>query len=195
MIRHTPDIELLRQGDKEEFAKIFYEFFDLLFALGYQYTKNHQVAEEMAQETFIGLWEARATLGKESNIRNWLYTVTKNKCLNHLRNELNATRHLNTIRAQELKFAEESMNSLGSTFAEFEELQSRIGSAIVQLPPDLHTVFEMNRFGGLTYGEIARELNLSEKAIEARMSKALKILKAALKDYFPILLIIQVGIF
>jgi RNA polymerase sigma-70 factor, ECF subfamily len=194
MIRHSPDIELLRQGDKEEFAKIFYEFFDLLFALGYQYTKNRQVAEEMAQETFIGLWEARATLDTGSNIRNWLYTVTKNKCLNHLRNELNATRHLNTIRAQEVKFAEESMNSLGSTFAEFEELQSRIGSAIAHLPPDLQTVFDMNRYGGLTYGEIARELNLSEKAIEARMSKALKILKAALKDYFPILLIIHGGI-
>jgi RNA polymerase sigma-70 factor, ECF subfamily len=191
MIRHTPDIELLRKGDKEEFAKIYYEFFDLLFALGYQYTKNHQVAEEMAQETFIGLWETRATLGTESNIRNWLYTVTKNKCLNHLRNELNATRHLNTIRAQELKFAEESMNSLGSNFAELVELQSRIGSAIAHLPADLQTVFDMNRYGGLTYGEIARELNLSEKAIEARMSKALKILKAALKDYFPILLIIH----
>ena len=195
MIRHTPDIELLRKGDKEEFAKIYYEFFDLLFALGYQYTKNHQVAEEMAQEAFIGLWEARATLGAESNIRNWLYTVTKNKCLNHLRNELTAARHLNTIRAQEVKFAEESMNSLGNTFAELEELQSRIGAAIAQLPPDLKTVFEMNRYVGLTYVEIARELDLSEKAIEARMSKALKILKAALKDYFPILLIIQGSIF
>jgi RNA polymerase sigma-70 factor (ECF subfamily) len=191
MIRHTPDIKLLRQGDKEEFSKIFYEFFDLLFALGYQYTKNNQVAEEIAQEAFIGLWEARATLGTESNIRNWLYTVTKNKCLNHLRNELTAARHLNTIRAHEVRFAAESVNSLGNTFAEFEELQSRIGSAIAQLPPDLQTVFEMNRYGGMTYVEIARELNLSEKAIEARMTKALKILKAALKDYFPILLLIQ----
>jgi RNA polymerase sigma-70 factor, ECF subfamily len=193
MVRHTPDIERLRQGDKGEFEKIFYEFFDLLFAIGYQYTKNQQVAEEMAQDAFLGLWETRLSLNPDSNIRNWLYTVTKNKCLNHLRDEQIAARHLNAVRAHEARYAEESLNSLGGTWAESRELQARIGDAIAQLPPDLRAVFEMNRFEGMTYSDIASKLNLSEKAIEARMSKALHILRKELKDYFPLFLLMYSG--
>ena len=193
MVRHTPDIERLRRGDKGEFEKIFYEFFELLYAIGFQYTKNQQVAEEMAQDAFLGLWEARQTLNPDSNIRNWLYTVTKNKCLNHLRNEQIAARHLNAVRAYEAEFAEKSLNSMGDSWTEFKELQARIGEAIAQLPPDLRAVFEMNRFEGMTYNDIAMKLSLSEKAVEARMSKALRILRKELKDYFPLFLLIYSG--
>lgn len=194
MTRHVPDIGLLRKGDKEEFRKVFHEFFDLLYALGYQYTKNLQVAEEMAQDAFMGLWEIRNTLEEGFNVRNWLYTVTKNKCLNYLRNEQIAARHLNYIRLREMEFAEESLKHTGSSYTEFQELQSRIGAAIANLPPDLRNVFEMNRFEGLTYMEIASKLSLSEKAIEARMSKALKMLKQELKDYFPLFIVMYGGL-
>ena len=147
----------------------------------------------MAQDAFLGLWEARQTLNPDSNIRNWLYTVTKNKCLNHLRNEQIAARHLNAVRAYEAEFAEKSLNSMGDSWTEFKELQARIGEAIAQLPPDLRAVFEMNRFEGMTYNDIAMKLSLSEKAVEARMSKALRILRKELKDYFPLFLLIYSG--
>lgn len=185
MMRHEPDIDLLRKGDNMEFGRIYDEFAGVLYALGCQYTRNQAVAEEKVQEAFLKLWEIREHLKPDSNIKNLLYSITRNSCLNHLRNEQIAARHLDNIRFQEARMAEESLLSTGTTYAEFEELRRKIGEAIANLPPGLREVFEMNRIDGLTYREISLKLNLSQKAIEARMSKALKILRANLKEYFP----------
>lgn len=186
MAKHTPDIDLLRKGDKKEFENIYFEYVGVLYALCYQYTRSHAVAQENVQDSYLKLWELRTFLKPDTNIKNLLYTIARNKCLNHLRNEQIAARHLNNIRFREAKYAEEALAGAGESYIEFAELRGKIGEAIAALPPDLREVFEMNRFDGLTYKEISLKLNLSEKTIEARMSKALKILKGNLKGYFPI---------
>lgn len=195
MSRHVPNIELLRKGDKREFEKIYSEFAGVLYALGYQHLKSRAIAEEMVQEAFLKLWEFRLYLKPDTNIRNYLYTITRNTCLNHLRNEQIAARHINNVRFQETRLAEQSLLSSGQTYAEFEELRKKLGEAIANLPPDLREVFELNRFEGLTYKEIAIRMDLSEKAIEARISKALKILRTHLKDYLPLLALLTANSF
>lgn len=74
------------------------------------------------------------------------------------------------------------------------ELETRLRQALEKLSSDVREVFEMNRFNGLTYREIATRLELSPKTIEARMSKALKTLRHELKDYYPLLLLLCVHI-
>ena len=61
---------------------------------------------------------------------------------------------------------------------------------IYQGPEKCREVFELSRFDGRKYSEIAEQLSISVKTVEAHMSKALGILKAELRDYLTILIIL-----
>jgi RNA polymerase sigma-70 factor (ECF subfamily) len=66
------------------------------------------------------------------------------------------------------------------------ELENMLNKALSQLPENVRTVFEKSRFEGKTYSEIASEQNISVKTVEAHITKALKYLRVALKDYLPL---------
>lgn len=82
--------------------------------------------------------------------------------------------------------------SVFSDHLEVAELESRIKTALQRLPEKCREVFEMNRFEGKKYSEIAEKLNISVKTVETQMSKALKILKEELKDYITILILLLI---
>ena len=68
------------------------------------------------------------------------------------------------------------------------ELEEKIRGAIDSLPEKCREIFELNRFEGLKYSEIANKLDISVKTVENQMSKALKILREQLAKYMTILL-------
>jgi RNA polymerase sigma-70 factor (ECF subfamily) len=80
-------------------------------------------------------------------------------------------------------------NAAFSDTLEVAELESRIKSALQRLPEKCREVFELNRFEGKKYTEIASHLNISVKTVETQMSKALKILKEELRDYLYLLIL------
>ncbi len=89
------NIEKIKQGDKKEFEKIYFEFFDVLFALCFQYTHNKETSEGLVQDAFLKLWEVKEGLQENTNLKNFLYTITKNNCLNILRNQQISYKHIN----------------------------------------------------------------------------------------------------
>lgn len=181
------DIQKFKTGDTQEFEKIYTGFSDVLFALCLQYTRNRHVSEEIVQDAFVKLWETRKDLDENSNVKNFLYTITKNRCLNYLRDNQRNIRHLDHYKSLELRYAEETLRMLGDDVVAFEELRLKVQLAIDKLPEDLRQIFVMNRNEELKYAEIADNLKVSIKTIEAKMSKALKILRNDLKDYLPFL--------
>mgnify|MGYP000893310974 CR=1 FL=1 len=180
-------IDLLKKGSQVEFRKIYFDFFDVLYALSLQYTSDRFVAESIVQDAFTRLWEYHGSLLPQTNIRNFLYTVTKNLSLNYLRDQKVIWKHLNQLKSNEYRYAIESLSGIGSSYLEFEELRNRADQAIEQLPDELKIVFKMNRFESMKYREIAEKLQISEKTVEARMTRALKILRTDLNDYLPLL--------
>jgi RNA polymerase sigma-70 factor (ECF subfamily) len=75
-----------------------------------------------------------------------------------------------------------------SSMIESMELEEKILEVLRTLPEKCREVFEMSRFDGLKYSEIAKKLNISVKTVENQMSKALKILREKLAKYMTILL-------
>ena len=185
------NIEEIRRGDKKAFERVYHEFFDVLFYLCIQYLEKEQLAEEVVQDTFMKLWEVRESLPDGTNIKNFLYTITKNNCLNLLRNEKIVLKHQQNLRYLEMKMNYEALDSLGDQVIEYDELQNKIQSAISNLPDDIRKVFIMNRFEDLKYKEIAEQLNISIKTVEARISRALVILRKELKDYLYLIYFIS----
>jgi len=184
------NIPSLRKGEKKAYEDIYNEFFGVLYHLCLNYLHDEKVAEEIVQDTFMKLWEIRETLNDQINIRNFLYTITKNNCLNYLRNQKISLKHQENVKYLEMQFNYEALEKLGN-YIQFEELRSKIDEAISKLPTELIETFQLSRFEELSYKEIAEKQNISIKTVEARISKALRILRVELKDYLPVVYLIS----
>lgn len=184
------NIEALREGKKKAYEEIYNEFFGVLYHLCLQYLHNEKIAEELVQDTFLKLWEIRETLNEQINIRSFLYTITKNNCLNHLRNQKISMKHMENMRYLEMQFNYEALEKLGN-YIQFEELRNKIDDAISKLPVEVIETFRLSRFEEFSYKEIADQQGVSIKTVEARISKALRILRLELKDYLPLIYLIS----
>jgi len=184
------DLLAFRKGDKKVFESIYYEFSDMMYHICGQYIKDKFVVEEIVQDSFLKLWEVRDGLLEELSIKNYLYTIAKNKCLSHLRQKKANTKPIDQLQYLEMKFNYESLYAMADNVMEFDELKSKIDVAINELPDKLKEVFLLNRVEELKYKEIAVQLDISVKTVEVRMSKSLKILRTELNDYLPVLYLI-----
>jgi RNA polymerase sigma-70 factor (ECF subfamily) len=92
----------------------------------------------------------------------------------------------------ETEVLKEEINDISgfSDTLEVAELEGRIQAALQKLPEKCRNVFEMNRFEGKKYGEIADQLELSVKTVETHMSRALKVLREELHDYLYVLILL-----
>lgn len=185
----TFDISALKKGEKKAYEEIYSDYFGVLYHLCIQYLHHEKIAEEIVQDTFLKLWEIRDTINEQINIRSFLYTITKNNCLNYLRNQKVSMKHMENIKYLEMQFNYEALERLGN-YVQFEDLKNKIEEAIKHLPEEVIETFKLSRFEELSYKEISVTQKISIKTVEARISKALKILRAELKDYLPVIYLI-----
>lgn len=162
-------------------------YYPPLFHLSIYYLENEDESKGVVQDAFMKLWEIWSELHGDSNLRNFLYTIVKNNCLNILKRRQILLKHHEKIRWMELHYQYESLQRIGDDFLEFNELKEKIDLAIQNLPEHCRGVFEMSRFEELKNREIAEKLGISIKTVEAHLTKALKILHQELKDYLPLI--------
>jgi RNA polymerase sigma-70 factor (ECF subfamily) len=143
----------------------------------FRYVNDHAESEDIVQNTMLWLWENRACLEPEKSVKSLLFTIVKNSCLN-------AIAH---YRIKE-RVHEEVYEMLCNRFVESDaftdsELLERYRHTLLKMPESYRIAFTMNRFGELTYAEIAARLNVSPKTIAYRIMQALKFLRRELKEY------------
>lgn len=183
---NQPEIFSIR--NREDFGIIFNDFYQPLFHLSRHYLDDDDEAKNVVQEAFVKLWEIRNALNADSNLSNFLYTLVKNNCLNIIKRKQIILKHHEKIRWMELHYQYESLSRIGNDYLEFGELKEKIDAAISHLPEHCRMVFEMSRFEELKNREIAEKLGVTQKTVEAHLTKALKILRKELKDYLPVIL-------
>ena len=107
---------LIKKRDKEAFTIIYNKYHKYLYVLAERYLKNSEMAEDIVQQVFVKLWETLKNIDIQVNLKNYLYTMTKNHILNTIRDnkELislsyeNAQIELKDETADFLKMLEES---------------------------------------------------------------------------------------
>jgi len=166
---------------KYKFEKLFREHFTALCYFAQKYLGDIDSSKEIVHNVFIKIWENRTEFDWEKPAKSYLFTSVYNRSLNYLRD---SRKFVSTDSAGFQNNPGD--NSPFTDSMEVAELESRIKLALAKLPEKCREVFELNRFEGKKYTEVAEQLNISVKTVETQMSKALKVLKEELKDYIYI---------
>ncbi|HBL78330.1 MAG: hypothetical protein A2W90_16265 [Bacteroidetes bacterium GWF2_42_66] len=179
-----------KNGDEKAFETIFKSDYNKIVGFCNQFVNDRERAKNQAQEAFINLWLNREKIATFNGIRSFLYTYAKSACLNYIRHEKVVSKYSDKqLQQKENLLNREVLESFDFNSLEFSELEELILRSIDELPEKCRQVFVMSRFDGKTNREIAEELGISVKSVEANMTRALKALKSNLSDYLPLVLI------
>lgn len=177
-------------GDQTAFESLYCFFFPKLVYFSNQYLNDREIAESIVQDAFTELWAGRKNLREKTNIQAWLFTVVKNKSLKQIDKTRSSERYKNYLKARQLDLNYSLLEQFDTRDFVFEELSAKINQILEMLSPAVRLVFEKSRFEEKKNREIAEELGISVKTVEAHVSKALKVLREGLRDYLPLISIL-----
>jgi len=156
-----------------DFEHYFHSYYEALHRYAFTLVKDNDEAKDVVQQVYIKLWEKSKDSTVLESTKSYLYRSVHNLCLNRIRDQKVRTRYAEGVRQEQEEgvFTDETIAR---------ETQRRIQQAIESLPAQCGVIFKKSRFEEKKYSEIAAELNLSVKTVEAQMTKALKLLREKL---------------
>ena len=155
-----------------EFQRAFIDWYVPVRNFIYYRCGDMELAEDLAQDAFIKLWENRDRV-ERATLKAYVYKIAQNQTINYQKRQQLLYRFQKQM-TQDRDF------DTPEKMIEMSEYQDRLQEVIASLPEGGREVFLMNRLEDLTYQEIADRLGLSVKAIEKRMSKVLQIFREKL---------------
>ena len=174
-------VSQIRNGDQEAFKRLFYSYFEMLASVGGRMCGDTEMGKEVAQRILIRIWEQRATLNIQTDVRAYLKRMVINEALAIGRTR---SRRLELSKGFKPELIEEASAHAN---LETEELQQAVHKAVEDLPDKCREVFKLSRFEELSYKEIGDTLDISVKTVENHVGRALRQLRESLRQYLTIL--------
>lgn len=170
--------EKIRKGDRLAFRSFFDSNYSDMVNYCYKITRNEVIAEEVVQEVLINLWERREAIQLKAALLPYVYSAIKKRSINFLKNELPKQQaQVDVADAEGMAFAGSFPEDPQNT----DQLEKFITKAVHELPEKCREIFILSRYAGLTYSEIADELQISTKTVENQITIALRKLRASLE--------------
>jgi RNA polymerase sigma-70 factor (ECF subfamily) len=192
-LAHDPSDETLmlryQQGDRAAFGQLVRRHQTALFNFALRQVRVQQVAEDVVQEAFVRVVSNAAEFKHEARFTTWVYTITRNLCIDHLRKRaLRKHPSLDESRGEEgdgPTLGEQTADPRASVEREATgtELKERIARAVDTLPDEQREVFLMREIANLPFKEIADITGVPENTVKSRMRYALERLQEALAEY------------
>lgn len=165
-------LQRLKNDDTTAFVEIYQRYKQSLLAIGYNYTKSTDAAEDIVQEVFLRLWERRHQLVIES-LPAYLATAIKFSVFKQLLKEKRRRTLLeNRPATPPVEINEEAIQ------ARF--LKDYLDGVVEQLPEKCRLVFKFSREQDMSVSEIASHMGISTNTVASHISKALKVLRSSL---------------
>lgn len=171
-----------KRGDRTAFGKLVRKYQKRVHATALHITKNHQDADDVAQDAFVRAFRFLPKFDERSNFFTWLYRITVNTALNHLRSK-KRVRNIAQAGAQQVDIEGGRPEALGirertpREWAELGERYRRVLEEISGLSPTLRTTLVLATVEGKSYREIAKVLDIPEGTVAWRVNEARKKLK------------------
>jgi RNA polymerase sigma factor (sigma-70 family) len=174
---HTDEelTDLLKSDNHIAFTEIYKRYWKKMLLISWNHSKNNAVAQDIVHEIFMSLWERRGTV-VIYNLGAFLATSIKFSIFKHYQKE-----HRRTELAQknyvfdDLSYDEDKLDALF--------LKEYIDGIVEVMPEKCKLVFRYSRDMGMNNKEIAGKIAITEKGVEANLTRALKIIRVELKNY------------
>jgi len=174
-----PDFEIIQRvlaGERSAFDVLVRQYGEEAYRLAYRMTRNPQDAQDLAQEAFVQAYRSLGTFRGESRFSTWLYRITMNLCLNHLKA---VSRHDGSEVDGQL--ADQRPDSLEALIRN--ERDRALAEAIETLPPQQKATLHLRVHQGLSHREIAEILDCSEGTAKANYFHAVRALQRKLQVF------------
>lgn len=168
------DVELIQrtlEGDETAFGFLVDKYKGAVHALAYRKLGDFQLAEEIAQDTFLAAYQKLGTLRNHSHFPGWLYVIASRCCLMWQRKKRPQVHFIGEMKTGE-------MDSLAQTRHAEKQTHQQLRDALESLPESERTVLTLHYFGGMSGKEIAQFIGTSPGAVLNRLYRA----RARLKE-------------
>jgi RNA polymerase sigma-70 factor (ECF subfamily) len=180
-------VVLARAGQEAAYRELIRRYERPLFSLLYRMVRDRELAEDLAQETFIKVLNAIESYRPEYKFSSWIFKIANNAAIDHLRRReldtlsLEGSPHAETpdaVEATALQIGDRQESPLDAV--EARELGGQIERAIAQLRPEYRSCILLRHVEGRAYEEIAEILNLPLGTVKTYIHRARNELRQAL---------------
>lgn len=173
--------QLLQRDNEAAFTELYHRYWKLLFSVAANKLESLPDAEEVVQEVFADLWKRRNEIVIRQSVKSFLAGAARFQVYTQLDKQYRREKQSLAIKT------DNTMVSPVEDKYDEKELRERLENAAQNLPERCRLVYELSRKEGLTYREIAKKMDISEKTVENQMGKALKHLRTSIKLFFSVL--------
>ena len=180
-------VALARAGEEAAYRELIRRYERPLFSLLFRMVRDRELAEDLAQETFVKALNAIESYRPEFKFSSWIFKIANNAAIDHLRRReldtlsLDGSPHAETpeaVEATALQIGDRQESPLDAV--EARELGGQIEQAIAQLRPEYRSCILLRHVEGRAYEEIAEILNLPLGTVKTYIHRARNELRQAL---------------
>ncbi|UPK67397.1 RNA polymerase sigma factor [Chitinophaga filiformis] len=158
----------LSAGDQAAFKALYDKYHHALYRKTLQILRSSSETEDVIQEAFITLWEKRNEIDTTRPLGPWLFTVTFNRAINHLKRQLR----------EKSKAAEATLEPVtDNDFLTVEKQWNLLETAISQLSPQKRRVFQLCKMEGRTYEETSQLMGISRYTVKEYLGEVMYTLR------------------
>lgn len=182
-MKNREEIEILLKnlrshGRENDFKLLYNILYDRFFRIAVYYLKKEEWAQEVVLDIFLILWNKRLELSDIHNFDNYCFILLKNASLNYL------SKYKNEITALPQETESSSTCETPEDVLLNDELLLVYINALEELPPRCREVFILIREQKMSYKDVADQLNISSKTVDAQLQKAIRYIKDKITAYF-----------
>ena len=171
-------IDVILVGNQSAYAELVKRYQSYVFSLAMRFTRKREDAEEVAQDTFVKAYRSLSQYKKESKFSTWLYTITYNTAMTHLRKKKLETSSLddeaNLIQLESKGFYDEYS-------AEKKSRSFYLNKAIGMLLPDDAVIIALFYKGEQSLEEISSVMKIEANTVKVKLHRARHKLKEKLE--------------
>jgi RNA polymerase sigma-70 factor (ECF subfamily) len=170
--------EKIGKGDIRVFEELFHQYYAGMCSYAESLVNKPEIAEEIVQDVFYNIWKNKSDLKINLSWQSYLYHSVFNNSMMYLRK----SKREMSLDEQWIENQSVTDENIGDEM-DAKELNTMIIYTLQTLPVRTQEIFNLSRFDGMKYKEIANKLSISVKTVEANMGKALKALRSSLSDF------------
>lgn len=173
------------EGNDVIFTQLVEKHWQKVLQHALSYVKSYPIAEELTQDVFIQIWDKREKLADVNSFDNYLFIVSRNLIISHIRKKLIETDSLKGEKLQELFLKPDDQY-------EFKELVEIINEGAALLQEPRRSVFLLSRMEGRDTDYISNELGIASRTVRWHLLQSLNFLRNHLHQQYNVDLLLLI---